>query len=72
MFDGNFVLQSINGAHKDWITGLSFMPGGNALLSGCRGGILKVRACVYVCVSDCTCDELECVRTRLCLCAASK
>jgi len=34
--------QSINNSHRDWITGLAFMPGGNALLSGCRGGFLKI------------------------------
>ena len=35
-------LQSINNSHKDWICGLAFMPGGNCLLSGCRGGLLKL------------------------------
>ncbi len=35
-------LQSINTAHKDWITGLTFMPGGNCLLSACRAGYLKL------------------------------
>ncbi|KAK2159171.1 hypothetical protein NP493_1742g00002 [Ridgeia piscesae] len=34
--------QSINNSHKDWICGLAFMPGGNCLLSGCRGGLLKL------------------------------
>lgn len=34
--------QSMNNAHKDWIQGLAFMPGGNCLISGCRGGLLKL------------------------------
>jgi len=32
----------INKAHDDWVTGLVLIPGSNHLLSGCRGGILKV------------------------------
>ncbi|XP_070199772.1 kinesin-like protein KIF21A isoform X3 [Littorina saxatilis] len=34
--------QSINSAHKDWICALGFLPGSNALLSACRGGMLKL------------------------------
>ncbi|XP_064634867.1 kinesin-like protein KIF21A isoform X2 [Lineus longissimus] len=34
--------QSLNSAHKDWVCGLAFMPGGNCLLSCCRGGYLKL------------------------------
>ena len=34
--------QNMINAHKDWICGLAFMPGGNCLLSGCRGGYLKL------------------------------
>ena len=36
------LFQSVNSAHKDWICGLQFMPSGNILLSGCRGGYLKL------------------------------
>lgn len=32
----------MNNAHKDWVLGLSFIPGGPLLLSGCRGGTLKL------------------------------
>jgi len=32
----------INKAHDDWVTGLVLVPGYNHLLSGCRGGVLKV------------------------------
>ena len=35
-------IQSMNNAHKDWVCGLAFMPGGNCLMSGCRGGLLKL------------------------------
>uniref|UniRef100_A0A2C9KB82 Kinesin motor domain-containing protein n=1 Tax=Biomphalaria glabrata TaxID=6526 RepID=A0A2C9KB82_BIOGL len=34
--------QSINAAHKDWVCALDFVPGTNLLLSGCRGGLLKM------------------------------
>ncbi|XP_071100198.1 kinesin-like protein KIF21A isoform X1 [Haliotis cracherodii] len=34
--------QSMNAAHKDWVCALDFMPGGNFLLSACRGGTLKL------------------------------
>jgi WD40 repeat protein len=36
------VLQSINNAHKYWVCGLALLPGGNCLLSGCRGGMVKL------------------------------
>lgn len=38
----DITFQSVNGAHKDWICGLAFMPGSNYLASACRGGILKI------------------------------
>ncbi|CAL1546229.1 unnamed protein product [Lymnaea stagnalis] len=34
--------HSINAAHKDWVCALDFIPGSNILLSGCRGGLLKM------------------------------
>ncbi|CAG5134474.1 unnamed protein product, partial [Candidula unifasciata] len=34
--------HSINAAHKDWVCALDFLPGSNILLSGCRGGFLKL------------------------------
>ena len=37
-----FLHQSLNAAHKDWICALDFMKGTNTLLSGCRGGYLKL------------------------------
>ncbi len=50
--DGSFELvRSINNAHKDWICGLSFMPGGQTLVSGCRAGYLKLwnaRTCAQI------------------------
>ena len=36
------LVRSINNAHKDWITGLSFLPGSQTVVSGCRSGILKL------------------------------
>ncbi|XP_059472977.1 kinesin-like protein KIF21A [Neocloeon triangulifer] len=36
-------LQSINGAHKDWVCGLALLHDG-LLVSGCRGGVLKLWA----------------------------
>lgn len=36
-----FYLQSINGAHKDWVCGLAMLHD-SLLVSGCRGGILKL------------------------------
>jgi len=32
----------INKAHDDWVMGLVLIPVSNHLLSGCRGGVLKV------------------------------
>uniref|UniRef100_UPI00398EF0F8 kinesin-like protein KIF21B n=1 Tax=Pristiophorus japonicus TaxID=55135 RepID=UPI00398EF0F8 len=34
--------QQIPNAHKDWVCALAFVPGRALLLSGCRGGMLKV------------------------------
>ncbi|KAG8450958.1 hypothetical protein GDO86_003296 [Hymenochirus boettgeri] len=34
--------QQVPNAHRDWICALGFVPGRPMLLSGCRGGILKV------------------------------
>lgn len=34
--------QSMNNAHRDWVLSLCFIPGGPLLLSGCRGGTLKL------------------------------
>ncbi|KAK6191402.1 hypothetical protein SNE40_003100 [Patella caerulea] len=34
--------QSMNTAHKDWICALGFVPSTNLLISGCRGGYLKL------------------------------
>jgi len=36
------IVQMINKAHDDWVTGLVLIPGSNHLLSCCRGGLLKV------------------------------
>ncbi|XP_033100034.1 kinesin-like protein KIF21A isoform X6 [Anneissia japonica] len=37
------ILQkSVHAAHKDWICALDFLPGKDCLLSGCRGGQLKL------------------------------
>ncbi|XP_046997793.1 kinesin-like protein KIF21A isoform X1 [Schistocerca americana] len=36
------LIQSLNGAHKDWVCGLTFMPGGQILLSVCRAGMVKL------------------------------
>ncbi|XP_067863557.1 kinesin-like protein KIF21B isoform X2 [Heptranchias perlo] len=36
------LLQQIPNAHKDWVCALAFVPGRSLLLSGCRGGMLKV------------------------------
>ncbi|XP_004700263.1 kinesin-like protein KIF21A [Echinops telfairi] len=36
------LLQQVPNAHKDWICALGVVPGHPALLSGCRGGILKL------------------------------
>ncbi|XP_067913305.1 kinesin-like protein KIF21B isoform X1 [Heterodontus francisci] len=36
------LIQQIPNAHKDWVCALAFVPGRALLLSGCRGGMLKV------------------------------
>lgn len=38
----NTLVQSVNAAHKDWICAMDFERGGNTLLTGCRGGFLKL------------------------------
>ncbi|GIY67621.1 hypothetical protein CDAR_553622 [Caerostris darwini] len=37
-------MQSLNQAHKDWICALNFLSNNSVLLSGCRGGYLKLWA----------------------------
>ncbi|XP_062971586.1 kinesin-like protein KIF21A isoform X7 [Cynocephalus volans] len=36
------LLQQVPNAHKDWVCALGVLPGHPVLLSGCRGGILKL------------------------------
>ncbi|XP_066225049.1 kinesin-like protein KIF21A isoform X8 [Saccopteryx leptura] len=36
------LLQQVPNAHKDWVCALGVVPGHPALLSGCRGGIVKL------------------------------
>nr|XP_015198128.1 PREDICTED: kinesin-like protein KIF21B isoform X4 [Lepisosteus oculatus] len=36
------LIQQIPNAHKDWVCALAYVPGKPMLLSGCRGGMLKV------------------------------
>ncbi|XP_047723663.1 kinesin-like protein KIF21A isoform X6 [Prionailurus viverrinus] len=36
------LLQQVPNAHKDWVCALGVVPGYPVLLSGCRGGILKL------------------------------
>ncbi|XP_069440734.1 kinesin-like protein KIF21A isoform X16 [Ovis canadensis] len=36
------LLQQVPNAHKDWVCALAVVPGHLVLLSGCRGGILKL------------------------------
>ncbi|XP_053517560.1 kinesin-like protein KIF21A isoform X7 [Artibeus jamaicensis] len=36
------LLQQVPNAHKDWVCALGVVPGQPGLLSGCRGGILKL------------------------------
>ncbi|XP_019591999.2 kinesin-like protein KIF21A isoform X7 [Rhinolophus sinicus] len=36
------LLQQVPNAHKDWVCALGVVPGHPILLSGCRGGILKL------------------------------
>ena len=38
----NEVVKSLNNAHKDWICGLCFLPGGHTVISGCRAGYIKL------------------------------
>uniref|UniRef100_A0A7N8XSV0 Kinesin family member 21B n=1 Tax=Mastacembelus armatus TaxID=205130 RepID=A0A7N8XSV0_9TELE len=36
------LTQQIPNAHKDWVCALAYVPGRPMLLSGCRGGMMKV------------------------------
>ncbi|MBN3321022.1 KI21A protein, partial [Atractosteus spatula] len=36
------LLQQVPNAHRDWVCALGIVPGNPALLSGCRGGVLKL------------------------------
>ncbi|XP_030646391.1 kinesin-like protein KIF21A, partial [Chanos chanos] len=36
------LLQQVPNAHRDWVCALGIVPGSAALLSGCRGGVLKL------------------------------
>ncbi|XP_053313782.1 kinesin-like protein KIF21B isoform X2 [Spea bombifrons] len=36
------LIQQVPNAHRDWVCALGFVPGRSMMLSGCRGGILKV------------------------------
>ncbi|XP_042323280.1 kinesin-like protein KIF21A isoform X5 [Sceloporus undulatus] len=36
------LIQQVPNAHKDWVCALGLVPGSPVLLSGCRGGILKL------------------------------
>lgn len=36
------VPQQVPNAHRDWVCALGVVPGSPALLSGCRGGVLKL------------------------------
>lgn len=36
------LIQHMTGAHKDWVCALDFLRPQNVLLSGCRGGMLKL------------------------------
>ncbi|KAJ6666435.1 hypothetical protein lerEdw1_000710 [Lerista edwardsae] len=36
------LIQQVPNAHKDWVCALGCVPGSPVLLSGCRGGILKL------------------------------
>ena len=35
-------LQNLISAHKDWVCSMDFLRSHNVLLSGCRGGVLKL------------------------------
>ena len=44
--------QHLTAAHKDWVCALDFLSSQNVLLSGCRGGALKlwqVDSCSQIC-----------------------
>ncbi|XP_067929509.1 kinesin-like protein KIF21B [Watersipora subatra] len=49
--------QSVNGAHKDWITDMCMLPDNDILLSCCRSGTVKIR-------SNETCQQLDEVRAH--------
>jgi len=36
------LAANVNAAHRDWVCALCFNPGGQILLSGCRGGVVKM------------------------------
>ncbi|XP_051547985.1 kinesin-like protein KIF21A isoform X2 [Myxocyprinus asiaticus] len=36
------LLQQVPNAHRDWVCALGVVPGSSVLLSGCRGGVLKL------------------------------
>ncbi|KAM9854654.1 kinesin-like protein KIF21A isoform 3-T3 [Aulostomus maculatus] len=40
--DRKDLLQQVPNAHRDWVCALGVVPGSSALLSGCRGGVLKL------------------------------
>uniref|UniRef100_A0A3P8T8X4 Kinesin family member 21A n=1 Tax=Amphiprion percula TaxID=161767 RepID=A0A3P8T8X4_AMPPE len=40
--DHKDLLQQVPNAHRDWVCALGVVPGSPALLSGCRGGVLKL------------------------------
>lgn len=39
---GKRLLQQVLGAHSDWVSALGMVPGCPVLLSGCRGGLLRL------------------------------
>nr|XP_054589491.1 kinesin-like protein KIF21A isoform X4 [Nothobranchius furzeri] len=40
--DRKDLLQQVPNAHRDWVCALGIVPGSLALISGCRGGVLKL------------------------------
>lgn len=40
--DRRDLCQQVPNAHRDWVCALGVVPGSPALLSGCRGGVLKL------------------------------
>uniref|UniRef100_A0A087XZL6 Kinesin family member 21A n=1 Tax=Poecilia formosa TaxID=48698 RepID=A0A087XZL6_POEFO len=40
--DRKDLLQQVPNAHRDWVCALGIVPSSPALLSGCRGGVLKL------------------------------